>query len=141
MSDVEETIVVPKKATEAMTKAATEFAMQSCITSKYPWRDYMSDLWAVMVANAPATPKPDTSPVCVEAVPQRATEAIRGDEEALKVRAASLAQRATPLETPNYCATLRASHFLIEAALLRAYAEGRIRGRCEAARSLTEGEG
>lgn len=53
MSDVEEMIAVPKKATEAMTKAATAFAMQSCITSSYSWNDYMSDLWAVMVANAP----------------------------------------------------------------------------------------
>lgn len=67
MSD-EETIAVPRKATFGMKTAATGFAMQSCITSSYSWHDYMADLWAVMVAHAPATPKPDPSPVCVESV-------------------------------------------------------------------------
>lgn len=63
MSD-EETVAVPKKATEAMTKAGAEFAMQADLSSDYPWPVYISDLWAVMVANAPA-PKSD-APVCVE---------------------------------------------------------------------------
>jgi len=65
MSD-EETIAVPRKATFGMKTAATGFAMQSCITSSYSWHDYMSDLWAVMVAHAPVTLKPAVESVKAE---------------------------------------------------------------------------